>query len=56
MTAAEKAKSAGLKNLAELATISGESTQTLNNWLKKRPVRFELVLKGAVVKKLEGIK
>lgn len=56
MTAAEKAKAAGLKNLKELSKISGESVQNLNNMLNSRPKRFELVLKGAVVKKLEEIK
>ena len=55
MTAAEKAKSVGLKNLKELAEISGESTQTLNNWLNNYPVRFELILKGAIVKRLERL-
>jgi len=56
MTASQKAKAAGLKNLDELVDISGESRQTLNNWHKKKPLKFELVLKGAVVKRLEGIK
>ena len=55
MKPSEKAKSAGLKSLAELAMISGESTQTLNNWFNNYPLRFELILKGAVIKKLEAI-
>ncbi|MBW1726004.1 MAG: hypothetical protein JRJ62_00200 [Deltaproteobacteria bacterium] len=55
MTASEKAKKAGLKNLKELAEISGESTQNLNNWFNNYPLRFELILKGAVIKKLEAI-
>lgn len=56
MNASQKAKAAGLKSLDELVEISGESRQTLNNWHNKKPVKFELVLKGAIVKKLEGIK
>ena len=48
MKPSEKAKAAGLKSLAELAEISGESVQTLNNWHKNKPRLFELVLKGAV--------
>ena len=51
MKPSEKAKSAGLKSLAELAEISGESVQTLNNWFKNEPRRFELILKGAIAEK-----
>ena len=55
MKPSEMAKAAGLKSLSELADITGESVQTLNNWIKNYPTRFELILKGAVIKKLEGI-
>lgn len=55
MKPSEKAKAAGLKSLTELSEISGESTQTLNNWFNNYPLRFELILKGAVIKKLERI-
>mgnify|MGYP001309640552 CR=1 FL=1 len=48
MKPSEKAKAAGLKSLAELAEISGESVQTLNNWHKHKPRLFNLVLKGAI--------
>ena len=51
MKPSEAAKLAGLKSLAELAEVSGESVQTLNNWFKNEPRRFELVLKGAVFEK-----
>jgi hypothetical protein len=51
MKPSEKAKETGLKSLAELAEISGESVQTLNNWHKNKPRRFELVLKGAAAEK-----
>jgi len=56
MKTSEKAKAAGLKNLAELSKITGQSTQTLRNWDENKPELFALVLKGAVVKRLEGIK
>jgi hypothetical protein len=55
MKPSEKCKSAGLKSLAELAEISGESVQTLNNWHKHKPKLFDLVLRGAVVKRMETI-
>ncbi len=48
MKPSEAAKLAGMKSLTQLAEISGESVQTLNNWHKNEPRRFELVLKGAV--------
>ena len=51
MKPSEAAKSAGLKSLAELAEISTESVQTLNNWFNNEPRRFELILKGAVFEK-----
>ena len=51
MKPSESAKLAGLKSLAEMAEISGESVQTLNNWFKNEPRRFELVLKGVVFEK-----
>lgn len=44
----EQAKAAGLKNLNELAELTGESIQTLNNWSKNKPKFFELVIAGAV--------
>lgn len=51
MKPSESAKLAGLKNLTEMAEISGESVQTLNNWFKNEPRRFELVLKSVVFEK-----
>ena len=55
MTPSERCKKAGLKSLAELSDITGESVQTLNNWHKAdNPVyrrRFELLLKGALFEK-----
>jgi len=54
MKPSEKCKAAGLKSLAELSEISGESVQTLNNWSKNKPTVFGLVLRGAVVKKMNA--
>ncbi len=51
MKPSEVCKSAGLKSLAELSEFSGESVQTLNNWYKSEPRRFELVLKGVMFEK-----
>lgn len=55
MSPSEQCKKAGLKSLAELAEISGESVQSLNNWHKSdNPVyrrRFELLLKGTLFEK-----
>lgn len=48
MKPSEVCKLAGLKSLAELSEFSGESVQTLNNWFKSEPRRFELVLKGVL--------
>ena len=55
MKPSEKCKAAGLKSLAELSEISSESVQTLNNWSKNKPLVFDLVLRGAVVKKLAQV-
>jgi len=51
MKPSEKCKAAGLKSLAELSQISGESVQTLINWSRNKPKVFKLVLLGAVEEK-----
>jgi len=51
MKPSEVCKSSGLKSLAELSELSGESVQTLNNWYKGEPRRFEIVLKGVMFEK-----
>ncbi len=51
MTPSEQCKKAGLDSLAEFVRISGESEQNLLNWHKKRPLRFRLLLAGAVIEK-----
>lgn len=47
----EQCKTAGLKSLTELSTISGVSAQTLINWHKEKPHLFDVVLAGSIVKK-----
>lgn len=54
MKPSEKCKAAGLKSLAELSEITGESVQTLNNWNKNKPHFFEIVLAGAIVVKKQN--
>ena len=46
-SASENAKRLGFKTLLEVSEISGESTQTLNNWLKNKPYIFFAVLAKA---------
>jgi len=55
MKPSEKCKEAGLKSLAELAEITGESVQTLNNWSKNKPRVFDLVLRGSAMEKLSRV-
>ncbi len=43
-TAAQHAKEAGLPSLKVAAEISGESAQTLNNWLNNKPFVFFSVI------------
>jgi len=48
--ASEYAKEAGLPSLKTVAEISGESAQTLNNWLNNKPfVFFSVIEKTAKV-------
>jgi len=54
MKTSEKAKAVGLKNLAELSEITGQSTQTLRNWDENKPELFAVVLEGAASKKIAG--
>jgi hypothetical protein len=48
MTPSEQCKAAGLKSLAELARLTGESKENLINWHRDRPRRFELIIKGVM--------
>lgn len=55
MKPSEQCKAAGLKSLAELSRITGESEQTLINWHKNKPVLFDIVTKGAAAYAVEKI-
>ena len=48
MTASQQAKAAGLKNLAEVAKLTRQSPQTLNNWHNNKPELFNAVVLGCV--------
>ena len=50
----EQCKEAGLDSLAEFSRISGESVTNLVNWHKKYPIRFRLLLAGAVIEKRQA--
>ena len=52
MTAAEQAKKAGMKSLAEVSQMTDIRFQTLNNWHKNRPKLFRLVILGCVADKI----
>jgi hypothetical protein len=47
-----QAKKFGFKDLKELSSVTGETEQTLNYWRKRKPLRFKLILKGAVFERL----
>ncbi len=53
-TAAEKAKAYGIKDLKKVSKMTGQSTQTLNNWFNNKRHLFEIILIGC--KKMEGVK
>jgi len=46
-TAAQFAKEAGLPSLLMVAELSGQSSQTLNNWFKNKPFVFYAVIEKA---------
>lgn len=46
MSPSKQAKKAGLKNLLQVMTITGQSAQTLGNWCKHKPELFKVVLAG----------
>jgi len=50
MTASQKAKELGFKSLTQVQELSGQSQQTLDNWFKKKPILFEVVLLGCLAK------
>ena len=50
MTASQKAKQAGFKNLSQVAKLFGVTTQCLRNWHKDESDKFEIVLLGCKAK------
>lgn len=52
----EAAKNAGFHNLNELVFYSATNRNTLTNWFKNNPDRFDAILKGAVMRKVEALK
>lgn len=53
MTTSDKVKAAGLLSLKELSELTGQSTDTLRRWDKDKNELFNIVLNGAVNKKME---
>ena len=53
-TASKQAKELGFKSLTQVQEIGGESQQTLGNWFKKQPLKFEIHLLGCMVKLKQG--
>ena len=48
MTPSQQAKSAGLKSLTEVKSITGVSLNTLTNWHRDKHRLFKVVLAGCV--------
>ena len=48
MTPSQQAKSAGLKSLAEVTRMTGQSKETLRNWSINKPKLFHIVITGCV--------
>lgn len=46
MSPSRQAKALGLKNLAVVQELTGQSAQTLGNWCKNKPKLFKVVLEG----------
>jgi hypothetical protein len=46
----EQAKASGLKNLKQVAGITGKKERTLINWCNDSPELFEVVLLGCAAK------
>jgi len=46
MSPSRQAKAAGLKNLAVVQELTGQSAQTLGNWCRNKPKLFKAVLLG----------
>jgi hypothetical protein len=46
-----EAKKAGMQSLAEVSRITSVSPETLNNWYKRKPKLFEVVILGCQEKR-----
>jgi hypothetical protein len=55
MTASKKAKELGLKSLAQVSELTGQSPQTLINWFNDKPELFNIVLLGCVIQKIKRV-
>jgi hypothetical protein len=49
MTPSQQAKAAGLKSLAQVSRLTGESVRNLINWHKSYPQRFKIMIEWAAV-------
>ncbi len=47
-TASQQAKQAGLKSLAEVTRMTGQSKETLSNWSRNKPELFHVVIQGCL--------
>ena len=45
MTASQQAKAAGLRSLTQMIELTGVPRQTLIDWHRNKPERFEKILK-----------
>lgn len=48
ITASDYVKSKGIKSLKVVSELTGQSTQTLNNWFNSKPKLFNIVVSGVV--------
>jgi len=51
MTPSQQAKAAGMKSLAEVTRMTGQSKETLRNWSINKPQLFSIVIAGCVAEK-----
>ena len=49
MTAAQEAKSYGLKSLTQASELTGWTTKALNDWHKSNPKRFRIIMQGLAI-------
>ena len=49
MTAAQEAKSYGLKSLTQASELTGWTTKALNDWHKSNPKLFRIIMQGLAI-------